>query len=428
MALAGDRLGDRATTRRNARLILRARGDDPSRLDACFGVPRVVACVGHLIDRPDRPQPRFPPALEAHARAALADRLRAVDAGIGYACAACGADILALECLRDRGAETHIVLPFRREEFERDSVDIVPGGDWAERFDRVLASAADVVVASEHRLGRGPASYEYAFRLLDGLAAVRADELDTELVGVALWNGEAGDGAGGTAAAVDHWRRLGRTVEVVDLAALLRDHGGAIDLSTPRTRPAAGTTSRAPEADAFDPRVVALLFADVAGFSQLGDTQLPRFVEHYLGLVARELGALAEPPLLANTWGDGLYIVFGRIADAAAFALKTCAAIRATDWPALGLPASLELRVGLHAGPAYACLDPVTRRPGFFGAHVSRAARIEPVTPPGAVYASQPFAALARADGATGFTCTYVGPMPLAKGYGTFPTYVVRPR
>ena len=51
---------------------------------------------------------------------------------------------------------------------------------------------------------------------------------------------------------------------------------------------------------------------------------------------------------------------------------------------------------------------------------------IEPVTPPGLVYASESFAALAAAEAATSFRCEYVGQTAQAKGYGTFPTYVVR--
>ena len=56
----------------------------------------------------------------------------------------------------------------------------------------------------------------------------------------------------------------------------------------------------------------------------------------------------------------------------------------------------------------------------------SRAARIEPITPVGAVYASQEFAALAEAVGLTEFVCQYVGVTPMAKSYGEFPTYQVR--
>jgi len=97
-----------------------------------------------------------------------------------------------------------------------------------------------------------------------------------------------------------------------------------------------------------------------------------------------------------------------------------------TDWSKKGLPKAINLRIALHAGPVYSCVDPVTGQQSYTGTHVSRAARIEPITPPGQVYSSQAFAALAAAQGVKEFTCDYVGQTPLAKGYGTFATYHVR--
>jgi class 3 adenylate cyclase len=69
------------------------------------------------------------------------------------------------------------------------------------------------------------------------------------------------------------------------------------------------------------------------------------------------------------------------------------------------MPADLNLRIALHAGPVYEFNDPVTGSRSYSGTHVSRAARIEPVTPPGQVYASKAFAALAAARGVTDFAC-----------------------
>jgi hypothetical protein len=45
---------------------------------------------------------------------------------------------------------------------------------------------------------------------------------------------------------------------------------------------------------------------------------------------------------------------------------------------------------------------------------------------PGRVYASQTFAALSIAQGITDFKCDYVGHVPLAKDYGSFPLYHLR--
>jgi class 3 adenylate cyclase len=174
----------------------------------------------------------------------------------------------------------------------------------------------------------------------------------------------------------------------------------------------------------FAPEIRALLFADAVGFSKLTEEEIPLFVRHFLGLVGNLAEGLLDTPVLKNTWGDGLYFVFSDVRAAGMFALELSDRISNTDWSKKGLR-DINLRIGLHAGPVYSCLDPVTGRPNYIGAQVSRAARIEPITPPGMVYASQAFAALAAAEGVTSFRCNYVGQTGFAKNYGTYPTYVV---
>lgn len=428
------RYGDLASTRRNARLIVRHLQADGSRIDACLRIPPVVVFAGHLIDRPGRAEPRFPPALEPAVRSAIRERLRPIRAGFGYSSAGCGGDILFLECLRELNAETHVVLPYDRDQFLHDSVDIVPGGDWGARYARQLAGAKDVITASEHRMAEGGMSFEYGFLMLDGTAGVRADELDTDLVCLALWDGKPGDGPGGTAAAVERWRNGGRQPQIIDLSEILARERSPVVVrplaeqalptwARPADLPAAGSGQAA-----FDPEIMGLLFADVSGFSKLSEEEIPLFVRHFLGTVAAELAASPWTPIMTNTWGDGLYFVFDSVRSTGEFALALCEVVRAIDWKAKGFQHDLSLRIGLHAGPVYACVDPVTKRPNYIGAHVSRAARIEPITPPGEVYASGAFAALARSEQIKEFICAYVGQTPLAKGYGTFPTYVVHRR
>jgi class 3 adenylate cyclase len=428
-AIGHGKLGDIVSTRRNARLILSHLNADAARLDECFTIPPVVVFAGHLIDRPGRSTARFPPSLESAARDAIRQRLSKLGPAIGYASAGCGGDILFLEALLDASAETHVVLPYGRERFRLESVDLGSEGDrdywnlWNDRYARVLERATEVVTASEQRMGTGATSFEYGFRWLDGAAAVKADELETELVGIALWDGLSGDGPGGTAWAIERWRRFGRRIEVVDLPS-----PGARDVVTLTTAGRGSADAGDGDRSRFDPQIVGLLFADVTGFSALNDDEIPLFVERMLGAIADELARAPHPPLIANTWGDGLYLVFDSVRETGEFALQLCERIRSADWRAMGFDHELTMRIGLHAGPAYAFLDPVTGRPNYIGAHVSRAARIEPITPPGEVYASQAFAALARSEGVQSFVCAYVGQTPMAKKYGTFPTYVVHPR
>ena len=179
---------------------------------------------------------------------------------------------------------------------------------------------------------------------------------------------------------------------------------------------------------AFSPRVMAMLFADVVHSSQLTELEIPRFVQHFLGMVAELATTSPHAPVMKNTWGDGLFFVFPSVRDAGLFALELCDQVQRTPWREKGLSRNMELRIGLHAGPIYQFTDPVTDRINYTGTHVIHAARIVPITPSNQVYASAPFAALASAERVSDFMCEYVGQTPLARGHGTFRTYHVHQR
>jgi class 3 adenylate cyclase len=173
--------------------------------------------------------------------------------------------------------------------------------------------------------------------------------------------------------------------------------------------------------------VRALVFADVKGFSGLRDDQLPSFCDHVLGGFARVLDAHGESVCHRNTWGDGLYVVVRDAAAAAALALDLQEAMTRLDKEAVGLPPSLSLRISAHLGPVHPVMDPVLGVPSFMGSHVSRTARIEPVTPEGSVYVTERFAAALLLATEDAFVCDYVGHMPTAKEYGRLRMYRLRP-
>ena len=166
-----------------------------------------------------------------------------------------------------------------------------------------------------------------------------------------------------------------------------------------------------------------MLFADVKGFSRLSDEQLPRFTSDILGAFAAVLQRYGDAVEYRNTWGDALYAVLNGSSDGAACALELERAFKAVDLGAAGLPAHLALRLGGHVGPVFPTEDPVLGRPGFMGSHVSRTARIEPVTPPGEVYVTEQFAAALELDRRRPFACDYVGNLPAAKAYGNLRMY-----
>jgi class 3 adenylate cyclase len=137
--------------------------------------------------------------------------------------------------------------------------------------------------------------------------------------------------------------------------------------------------------------------------------------------------------------GDGLLMVFSGVRDAGLCALELVewasahsepAADGSTFWSRVGLPREIRIRIALHAGPVFECIDPLTHVPTFEGSHINYAARIEPVTPGNQVYASEAFAALAASWPAPceEFVCEYVGRTSLAKKAGEYPLYHVRRR
>lgn len=423
MELAGKAWGDRQSSFRQARLLVKALGADEERVGRWFRMPRVVIFVGHMIDQPGRASPRFPAKLESVVFAAIRNRLQKLDAGIGYASAACGSDILFHEAMLELHGEISVSLPYNRDNFVTDCVDIIPGSDWRSRFDRIMATEPNVQIVSQERLFGGNIVYDYANRILHGSASERAEQLGVELMYMAVWDKKPGDGPYGTADTVKRWRSAGNRVEIIDQEEILRCE--CPDVSTKRAaRPRAKRQpKKRPE---FSPEIVSMLFADAKGFSRLSEAQVPLFVRHFWGLVGQMLENSSHAPINCNTWGDALYFVFSKVRDAGQFALELSDRVSSTDWLAKGLQSEMALRMGLHAGPAYACIDPVTARKNYVGAHVSRAARIEPVTPPGAIYVSQYFAALAKAEQVREFQCDYVGQMSMAKGYGSFPLYVLK--
>ena len=169
-----------------------------------------------------------------------------------------------------------------------------------------------------------------------------------------------------------------------------------------------------------------MLFADVRGFSRLSEAQIPRFVQHVLQPLATELDRFGSNIRFRNTWGDGLYVVFDDIGAAAECAVSLQEAMERIDLVDAGLPGDLALRIGGHAGPVFAQLDPVTGRDCFYGVEVTRTARIEPGTPVGDVYVTDAFAALIALARPEGLGCQYVGPLPTAKGFGVLPLYALR--
>ena len=416
--LSGQKYGDLGSTRRQAQLLASHLPDANAAWFEALTIPPVLVFTGNMIDRADRPIPRFPATEEAVVHAAIRERIAAHKPSAAYGSAACGVDLICLELAREFGAETHIVLPFPPEEFRKVSVDFA-GGEWGLRFDRALAAANSVTIASDHRASQSAATWEYANLVFTGMGRLRAPALGTEMRGLVAWDPSVAGLPGGAASLVEIWHARNLEVDAIELAAPGRDPDAATQ--APGTRPPFSPTV----AGGMRHELRSLLFADAVGYSKLSEDQIPNYIAGFLGAVGDLSHRTKHRFEHAEVAGDGLYLVFRESRDAARFALELNKVTNDRDWTQLGLPATFKLRIALHCGPVYCGRDPVTGGGLFTGPHTSRASSIEPITPPGQVYASAAFAAVAVASGVDDLTLRYVGRMPLAKGRGMISLYHV---
>ena len=296
--LAGRRFGDIASMRRQLLLI----GTQAARaLAEALPAPHVIAFSGHMIDHPERPSPRFPPDIESRVAAALREKVAALGPSIGYAQAACGADILFLEAMQEAGMQTQVVLPFPVAEFVESSVRFA-GDAWVGRFERALARATRVVLATEEGFLGDDVLFTHAANLIQGMAYLRAMELSARPLMLTVQEHGAAEAIGGTAATARNWLRKGGRVENIDIAALRGD--------APLSPKAAVAKAAMPETVDARPRrmLASLLFADVSGFSRMPEQYAPRFAEMFLGTCKRVLDSVAIGPsmrtrtAMASSW------------------------------------------------------------------------------------------------------------------------------
>jgi hypothetical protein len=169
---------------------------------------RVSLFTGHRIDAPDRAKSRFPntraPSAARAIAAAIPDHART-----GLCSAANGGDILFLEACATRAIPCHIVLPFAPEEFLRRSVATDAPGDWEARFRRLWSDTP----ADHHHILTVPEGANPYAACNNALLSLAADLGEPKVI--ALWDGQTGDGPGGTADLVAKARAKGWPVAVI---------------------------------------------------------------------------------------------------------------------------------------------------------------------------------------------------------------------
>ena len=393
-----------ASARRRALLLAEATGADESMarsFEKCFRIPNVVVFSGHLIDRPERSEPRFPSSWEDAVGEKIRSTLARLDGRIGFASAAAGADILFLEAILEIGGEIHVVLPFDRERFLKSSVAFLPGSDWASRFHRILDRAGEVTVLPAGFCSEDEAAYEFTNVLLLEKAGVCAKNLETELKPLAVWDGRPGDGPGGTAGAISLWRRAGLEVETIS-------PGRKDDLALP----AGGVDGRPVTAGVeVDLKAIFLVEIPKGGRNRLLHEVMDRLV---VGSDPR--------PLAMESWPGGKCLIWVDAPTACGFALDLAELLN-QQAPGGENPAA---RIILHAADIPEFTNPLTGLSGYSVVQAALAFPFHLLVPAGAVYASREFVFLSACGHTAAFICEYAGRFPLAGRDGFAPLYHVR--
>ena len=392
--------------------------------------PTVVVFTGHMLDQPGRTPARFPAELLPAVQQAIEGHLTDLEVQLGFSGAAGGADLLFLEAMQQRQARTHVVLPFALEDYLQTSVAFA-GRYWPGRCQRALKLADSVRFVTTERYLGDDVLFRFANLVLQGLATLHAQRLDTAPHLLAVWDGVPSPLPGGTADMIAQWPDAQRlhVIRLDELRAQTQAPGSG--RSQPPEAPA--PAAPAPSPTAGRRRVIkALLFADIHQFSKITEEQLPLYVYEFLERLA---AAAPPPPGLINTWGDAIFLALDEALPLVEYAFALRDAVVQTDWRQVGLPAHLNLRIALHAGPVFQATDALTGRENLYGTHVNRAARLEPRTPPGKIYASEQFAALLLTEQqltppprrpAVRYVCDYAGIVSLPKDFGRQPVFHIR--
>ena len=173
-----------------------------------------------MIDAPQRKQPRFPAHKERSVKHEIEKYLTSetkytTHQLTGIAGGACGGDILFHELCIDLKIYSEIYLALPIEEFKNASVSFA-GLEWEERFERVIKKRTVHILPAA--IGEKTNNvWERANIWMLNSALESGGENMTLL---ALWDGKAGDGGGGTEHMINVAREQNASVKIIDIEKL----------------------------------------------------------------------------------------------------------------------------------------------------------------------------------------------------------------
>ncbi len=165
-----------------------------------------------MIDGPDRDQPRFSeghvPWVDDAIRAAIAEV--SDPEAKGFSGAACGGDLLFCRAWLATGRHLTIFLPRPLEAFLDESVRFA-GSMWESLFRNVVSAASTTVISPEP--GMSELDDPHTPNNLRMLAAALDDP---PVTGIFVWDGQGGDGPGGTRHMVNEVHQVGGDVAIIE--------------------------------------------------------------------------------------------------------------------------------------------------------------------------------------------------------------------
>ena len=172
---------------------------------------------GHMIDAKDRAEPRFPANKENAAAGELRKKLlkkkeTSKDKLCGIASGACGGDILFHELCIEMDIPTEIYLALPAGAFKKRSVAFA-GKDWVRRFDVLVSILPVHILPGSDKKGPDKNVWERTNLWMLDLGLKNGGK---NMTLIALWNGEDGDGEGGTKHMVEVAREQGAGIKIVD--------------------------------------------------------------------------------------------------------------------------------------------------------------------------------------------------------------------
>ncbi len=323
-----------------------------------------------------------------------------------------GADILFAEAVLAQGGELNVWLPFGKENF--CEVSVKPAGDdWVQRFHACVKAASTISYVTESDFLGDESLFKLCSNVLMGMAIMRANSLNARVMQLAVWDQDVTRADGGTYSNITKWKGLGYPTVIVQsppVVAVSDKHNSRGDYPDVRREPHA------------------ILFADVRGFSKLSDRDILWYFNVLQPALAKVLDEYRAEVQHVDTWGDAVFLVTRNASTVARIAVGMNEALSEIDQSKLDIDAPLLLRIGLHFGPVYKVYDHLAQCFTYSSNDVTKTARIEPVTPPGEIFGTEPFVAMLETEGTGWANFEYAGTISSAKDFGAFRMFHIRPK